>query len=214
LGKGRAEKIAPVTSRITTVVFDIGNVLIQWDPRHLYRRIFATPEEVEHFLSTICTSAWNLELDRGRPFTEGVAELVARHPEHEAAIRAFDERWSEMVPGLVPGTLALMERLETRGVPLYAITNFSREKFAEARLRFPFLDRFRGVIVSAHVRLLKPAPAIFELLLGRYRLEARECLFIDDSAANVAGARAAGLAAHHFKDATGLERALIEHRLI
>jgi 2-haloacid dehalogenase len=203
-----------VTSKITTVVFDIGNVLIQWDPRHLYRRIFATPEEVEHFLSTICTSAWNLELDRGRPFAEGVAELVARHPEHEAPIRAFDERWNEMAPGLVQGTLALMERLEARAVPLYAITNFSGEKFAEARLRFPFLDRFRGVIVSAHVRLLKPERAIFELFLARYRLQAQECLFIDDSAANVAGARAVGLTAHHFRDATGLERTLIEHRLI
>jgi 2-haloacid dehalogenase len=203
-----------VTPEITTVVFDIGNVLIEWDPRHLYRHIFATPEEIEHFLSTICTSAWNLELDRGKPFAEGVAELVARHPEQEAAIRAFDERWSEMAPGVVPGTLALMERLEARNVPLYAITNFSGEKFAVARLRFPFLDRFRGVIVSAHERLLKPERAIFELLLSRYRLKAQECLFIDDSAANVAGARAVGLAAYHFKDAAGLEQALVEHRLI
>ncbi len=203
-----------MTQKITTVVFDIGNVLIEWDPRHLYRRIFTTPDETEHFLSTICTSAWNLEIDRGKPFAEAVAELVASYPEHEAAIRAFDERWSEMVPGLVPGSLELMERLEQRGAPLYAITNFSAEKFAEARRRFPFLDRFRGVIVSAHERLLKPDRAIFELLLSRYRLRAEECLFIDDSAANVAGARAVGMAAHHFKDAAGLEEALVAHRLL
>ncbi len=107
-----------------------------------------------------------------------------------------------------------MERLEARGAPLYAITNFSAEKFAEARLRFPFLDRFRGVIVSAHERLLKPDPAIFELLLSRYGLKAKECLFIDDSAANVAGARDVGMAAHHFKDAAGLEHALIAYDLI
>ncbi len=203
-----------MTQKITTIVFDIGNVLIEWDPRHLYRRIFATPDEIEHFLATICTSAWNLEIDRGRPFAEAVAELVARFPQHETAIRAFDERWGEMVPGLIPGTLALMERLEARGAPLYAITNFSAEKFAEARLRFPFLDRFRGVIVSAHERLLKPDPAIFELLLSRYGLKAKECLFIDDSAANVAGARDVGMAAHHFKDAAGLEQALIAYDLI
>jgi HAD superfamily hydrolase (TIGR01509 family) len=203
-----------VKQKITTVVFDIGNVLIEWDPRHLYRRIFATPDETEHFLATVCTSAWNLEIDRGKPFAEAVEELAVRHPQHEPAIRAFDERWNEMVPGLVPGTLALMERLEERGAPLYAITNFSAEKFAEARLRFPFFDRFRGVIVSAHERLVKPHRAIFELLLSRYGLKAEECLFIDDSAANVVGARAVGMAAHHFKGAADLERELTEYQLI
>ncbi len=203
-----------MTQNITTVVFDIGNVLIEWDPRHLYRRIFATPDEIEHFLANVCTSAWNLEIDRGTPFADAVKELVASFPEHETAIRAFDERWSEMVPGLVPGTLALMERLEARGAPLYAITNFSAEKFAEARLRFPFLDRFRGVIVSAHERLLKPGREIFELLLSRYELRAEECLFIDDVAANVAGARAVGMAAHHFTSAAGLEKELAAYRLI
>jgi len=199
---------------ISTVVFDIGNVLIEWDPRHLYRRIFDGPDEVERFLATICTSAWNLEQDRGRSFAEGVAELVARHPEHEAAIRAYDERWDEMAPGLVPGTLSLMERLEEEGVPLYAITNFSAEKFERARARFPFLDRFLGAIVSAHVRLVKPDRAIFELLLQRYGLKAEACLFIDDSAANIAAARAVGMAAHHFRGAAELEQTLAALRLI
>lgn len=203
-----------MTQKITTIVFDIGNVLIEWDPRHLYRRIFATSDEIEHFLANVCTSAWNLEIDRGKPFAEAVTELAATYPEHAIAIRAFDERWGEMVPGLVPGTLALMERLEERGIPLYAITNFSAEKFAEASLRFPFFDRFRGVIVSAHERLIKPDRAIFELLFSRYGLKAEECLFIDDSAANVAGARAVGMAAHHFKNAAGLEKELIEYQLI
>ena len=203
-----------MTQNITTVVFDIGNVLIEWDPRHLYRRIFATPDEIEHFLANVCTSAWNLEIDRGKSFAASVEELVASFPQHETAIRAFDERWSEMVPGLVPGTLALMERLEERKVPLYAITNFSAEKFAEARLRFPFFDRFRGVIVSAHERLLKPDRAIFDLLLSRYGLKAEECLFVDDIARNVAGARAVGMAAHRFKSAAGLEEELVERQLL
>ena len=200
--------------RISNVVFDIGNVLIHWDPRHLYRRVFADPEEMEHFLKNVCTSAWNLEQDRGRSFAEGVAELLVRFPQHEAAIRAYDERWGEMVPGAIEGSVALMERLEAKGVPLYAITNFSTEKFAEAYPRFPFLARFRGTIVSAHERLVKPDAAIFALFLKRYGLRAEECLFIDDSAANVAAARAAGMAAHHFLGPEGLERELVELGLI
>jgi 2-haloacid dehalogenase len=203
-----------LSTAVTTIVFDIGNVLIEWDPRHLYRRIFATTEEMERFLATVCTSAWNLELDRGKPFEQGVAELVDRFPHHQEAIRAFDQRWDEMVPGLVEGTLALMERLEARGVPLYAITNFSAEKFEIARRRFPFLDRFRGVVVSAHEGRVKPDRRIFEILLERYGLRAEECLFIDDSAANVAGARAIGMSAHHFKDAAELGKILVEMGLI
>jgi 2-haloacid dehalogenase len=205
---------APPVRRVSTVIFDIGNVLIEWDPRHLYRRIFDTPEEIETFLSTICTPAWNLEQDRGRSFAEGVAELVERHPQHEAAIRAFDARWDEMVPGLVPGTLALIERLEAKGAPLYAITNFSAEKFEEARVRFPFFDRFRGTIVSGRERLVKPERAIFELLLARYKLRAEACLFIDDSPANIAAARSLGMATHHFSNAARLEAALVELQLI
>ncbi|HXW20504.1 MAG TPA: HAD family phosphatase [Roseiarcus sp.] len=199
---------------ISAVVFDIGNVLIEWDPRHLYRKIFEAPEVMEAFLSDICTPAWNLEQDRGRSFAEGVAELIARHPEYEAEIRAFDERWGEMIPGVVRGTLALMERLEANGAPLYAITNFSAEKYEEARLRFPFFDRFRGTIVSGRERLVKPDRAIFELLLRRYGLNAADCLFIDDSSANIAAARSLGMATHHFRDAERLEAQLIESRLI
>jgi 2-haloacid dehalogenase len=203
-----------MTNSVTTVVFDIGNVLIEWDPRHLYRRIFQTPEEIEHFLANVCTSAWNLEFDRGKLFAEGVAELVAKHPQHEAAIRAFDERWDEMVPGLVPGTLALMERLEKRKVPIYAITNFSAEKYAEARVRFPFFDRFLGVIVSGREGVLKPDRAIFDLLTGRYDLSATECLFIDDSPANVAGAKLVGMETHHFQGADSLESELVARGLL
>jgi 2-haloacid dehalogenase len=199
---------------VSRVIFDIGNVLVQWDPRHLYRKIFDAPGVMEAFLSEICTPAWNLEQDRGRSFAEGVAELVARHPEYEAEIRAFDERWGEMIPDLVPGTLALMERLEANGAPLYAITNFSAEKYDEARLRFPFFDRFQGAIVSGRERLVKPDRAIFELLLKRYGLSAADCLFIDDSSANIAAARSLGMATHHFRDAARLEAELVEFQLI
>ena len=180
------------------VVFDIGNVLIEWDPRFLYRKIFAEQEAMEWFLSHVCTSAWNLEQDRGRSFADAVAERIALYPDHEAAIRAFDERWTETVSGPIAQSVDLLRQLRQAGVPDYAITNFSHEKFGIAKERFPFLAEFRGTIVSGEEKLLKPEPAIYRLLLDRYGLEAADCVFIDDSAANVEGARAVGMHALHF----------------
>lgn len=180
------------------VVFDVGNVLVDWNPRFLYRSIFADEAEMEWFLANVCTPAWNLEQDRGRPFADAVAERIALFPQHEAAIRAFDERWPETISGTIPESVALLETLRARGVPDYAITNFSHEKFALAKTRFPFLAGFRGTIVSGEEKLLKPDPAIYRLLLDRYGLHAADCVFIDDSAANVAGARAVGMNALHF----------------
>jgi 2-haloacid dehalogenase len=191
-----------------TVVFDIGNVLIQWDPRHLYRRLIPDEAAMERFLAEVCTDAWNLEQDRGRTWAEAVAERTALFPQHEALIRAYSERWHDMVPGEVPGTVALLEALRARGVPLYAITNFSVEKFAEAQARFPALRGFRDVVVSGTERLLKPDPAIYRLLLARNGLEAARCLFIDDSEKNVRGAEAVGMRAHHCRDAPRLEAEL------
>jgi 2-haloacid dehalogenase len=188
-----------------TLVFDIGNVLIEWDPRFLYRKIFADKETMEWFLSHVCTHAWNLEQDRGRSMADAVAERIALFPGHEAAIRAFDERWTETVSGPIDGSVAILERLRLLGVPDYAITNFSHEKFDVAKARFPFLNAFRGTIVSGVERLLKPEPAIYRLLLDRYGLTAADCVFIDDSPANVEGARAIGMHALHFKGPEALE---------
>ena len=182
----------------TTVVFDVGNVLLRWDPRFLYRRIFDDEERMEWFLAHVCTSAWNVEQDRGRDWDEAVALLVERHPEHEMPIRAFHERWHETVSGPIEENVAVLERLREAGVPTYCITNFSGAKFREAQQRFPFLARFDGAIVSGDERLLKPDPAIYRLLLTRYGLEAQECLFIDDSTANVEGARSVGMQALHY----------------
>jgi 2-haloacid dehalogenase len=203
-----------VKTQPTIAVFDVGNVLIEWNPRNLYRRIFADPERMEWFLSNVCTSDWNLDLDRGRVIAEAVAERIALFPDHAAEIRAFDERWMEMVPGAIPGSLTLLERLRARGAPLYAITNFSREKFDVASRRFEFLNRFDGVIVSGDEKLVKPDPAIFRLFLSRYGFRGADCLFIDDSAANVEAARAIGMAAHHFDGPAALEARLIAHGLL
>jgi 2-haloacid dehalogenase len=182
----------------TITVFDVGNVLIQWDPRHLYRKLFAQEAEMEHFLGEICTQAWNEEQDRGRSFAEGVALLLDRHPAYEAYIRAFDERWHEMVPGAVDGTVSILEDLRRAGYPTYAITNFSVEKFAFVKQRFAFLAAFDGIVISGEERVVKPNEAIYRRLLDRFGLKAEDCLFIDDSERNVEAAKAVGMQALHF----------------
>uniref|UniRef100_UPI003BAB77E7 HAD family hydrolase n=1 Tax=Stappia sp. TaxID=1870903 RepID=UPI003BAB77E7 len=195
-----------------TVVFDFGNVLIEWDPRHLYSRLFSETEAVDHFLTEILPPSWNLEQDRGRCFADGIAEALARHPDYEEEIRAWDTRWHEMVPGPVDGSVSLLQDLKAAGVPLYAITNFSAEKYAECLERFPFLaDSFRDTVVSAHEKLLKPDTRIYDVLLTRNALSPERTVFIDDSAANVAGARDAGMHAIHFTGADALRQALRDH---
>jgi 2-haloacid dehalogenase len=192
----------------SVVVFDVGNVLIEWDPEHLYRKLIPDAAARADFLARICTMEWNLEQDRGRRWAAAVAERIALFPDQAPLIAAYSDRWHEMVPGEVPGSVAILERLREAGVPLYAITNFSSEKFAEAQARFPFLTRFIDVVVSAEEGLLKPDPAIYRRLLDRNGLAASDCLFIDDSEKNVIGARAVGMRAHHFRDAAGLAAAL------
>jgi 2-haloacid dehalogenase len=194
--------------RVDTVVFDIGNVLIEWDPRHLYRKLIPDQAEMDRFLAEVCTPDWNLEQDRGRTWAEALAERIPLFPRHESLIRAYSDRWNEMVPGEVPGTVALLEALRGRGVPLYAITNFSVEKFAIAQDRFPFLRGFIDVVVSGTERLVKPDHAIYRVLFDRNGLDARRCLFIDDSEKNIVAARELGMTAHHFRDAAGLRAEL------
>jgi len=193
-----------MSSSITTIVFDIGNVLIEWNPRHLYRKIFSDPERMEWFLRHVCSDAWNLEQDRGRPFAEAVQERIGRFPELAAEIRAYDERWEEMLNGAIEGSLRVLRQLQTKGWPIFAITNFSREKYAVACQRFPFLTEFEGTVVSAHERLVKPSAEIFQCFLSRYGRQASECLFIDDSPANIAAARGLGFHTAHFTGAVKL----------
>jgi 2-haloacid dehalogenase len=180
------------------VVFDIGNVLVHWEPRALYRKIFASEDEVEWFIANVCNSDWNLEQDRGRSFAEAVREATARFPEHADAIAAYDLRWHETVPGPIDGTVGILEELRQRGTPLYAITNFNQDKFRETLERFSFLRTFRDIVVSGDERLLKPDPAIYRVLLERNGIDAAACVFIDDSEKNVRGAEAVGMKAIHF----------------
>jgi 2-haloacid dehalogenase len=191
---------------IDAVVFDLGGVLIDWDPRRLYRKLLADEAAVEEFLATVTTPEWNAEQDRGRPFAEGVAELVERHPAHAAAIAAYHERWEEMLGGEVPGTVAVLAELRAAGVPLYALSNWSAETFRLTRGRFPFLEWFDGLVVSGEERVAKPDRRIFDLLLQRFGLVPATTLFIDDSPANVAAALELGMDAVLFRDAATLRR--------
>ena len=191
------------------VVFDIGQVLIEWDPRHLYRELFDGYEDLmEDFLERVCSPAWNLEQDRGRPWSEAVAQLAAEHPDCAELIRAYDDMWERMVPGPIPGTPEILAELKARGAPVYAITNFSADKFDLTCRRFDFLNGFDGIIVSGRERLVKPDPAIFHLLTDRYGLEANRCFFIDDNPANVESAKSVGMSAHLFLGAEALRRDL------
>jgi 2-haloacid dehalogenase len=180
------------------VIFDIGMVLIKWDPRNLYRKMFADEAKMEWFLANVCTGAWNLEQDRGRSFSDAVKQITPHHPEYTAEIDAYDTRWQEMIPGVIEGSVDILEALHKKAVPLYAITNWNQHKFNETKLNYPFLGLFRDIVVSGDEKLIKPDPAIFELCLKRNTLKAADCLFIDDSAKNVKGAEAVGMQAHHF----------------
>lgn len=196
------------------VLFDLGGVLVDWNPRYLYRQIFADLPAMEEFLGTVCTQGWNEEQDLGRPFAEGVRLLAEQHPHRAAEIRAYDERWEEMVGGSIAESVALLAELRGRGVALYALTNWSAEKFPIARARFPFLEWFAGIVVSGEERLKKPDPRIFDLAIRRFRLDPAATLFVDDAAHNVAAARRLGFRVHHFTGAAELRRALVGHRLL
>jgi len=199
----------------TAVIFDLGGVLIDWNPRYLYRSLFLDDEPgMEWFLSNVTSRAWNEQLDLGRNWAEAVAELVAQHPDRADLIRAYHERWEEMLGGPHQDTVAILAELRATRVPLYALTNWSGETFDMARDRFPFLEWFAGIVVSGHERLIKPDERIFRLLLERFSLAPASTLFIDDSKANVDQARRLGMDAILFTDAPELRTALAERCLL
>jgi 2-haloacid dehalogenase len=194
----------------TAVAFDLGGVLIDWNPRHLYRKIFGSDEAaMERFLSEVCTPVWNARLDAGRSFAEGVAELIREHPDQAEAIEAYRSRWDEMLGGAFSDSVEVMTELRRASVPVYALSNWSRETYAMTRSRFPFLDEFNGILISGDVGIGKPDPAIFREFLDRFGLVAESTVFIDDSSANVAVARSMGIEAIEFRSAAQVRRDLI-----
>ncbi len=187
-------------AKIDTVVFDVGAVLIDWDPRHLYRKLFADHAAMETFLTDICPPEWNWEQDRGRLWADAIAERIAAHPAHEDMIRAYDTRWPEMVSGPIEGTVKLKQDLMDAGIRICAITNFSAEKWVVATAIHPFLADFDAVIVSGDEKLLKPDPAIYRLLYDRHGVNPASAVFIDDRQDNVDASIATGMRAIRFVD--------------
>jgi 2-haloacid dehalogenase len=185
---------------IKSVVFDLGGVLVDWNPRYLYRKLFAGDEQaMEHFLAHVCNGTWNLAQDAGRTWAEAIEVLCVDHPQHRPLISAYRERWDEMLNGPIEGTLEIVAELTDKGIPIYALTNWSAETFPIAKERYEFLGWFRDILVSGQEKLIKPDRRIYERLLSRNGLVAAESVFIDDALHNVEGARAAGMAALHFQ---------------
>lgn len=178
-------------AKCKAAVFDLGGVLIHWDPRLLYRKLLPTEAEVEQFLSTVCTPEWNAQQDAGRPLDEGVAELVGRFPDQAVLIEAWRDRLAEMVLP-IGDSVELLRELRERDVPLYVLSNWGTDEFEAIRSLFPFLGWFSGILISGSVGLLKPDPQIFALLVRQHRLRPAEVAFIDDHPPNVAAAHQLG----------------------
>ena len=193
---------------VDAVLFDLGNVVVDWDPRRLYVQMFDDPAEADQFVATVCTMAWHGAHDRGVSMDENAAPLIAKFPEHEARIRAWKTRWLEMFNGYIPGVPALIDALSERETPLYALTNLPAEKWDETADAFPYLYAFEDVIVSGEEKLVKPDPAIYHLTLKRMDRQADRVLFIDDRAENTEAASALGFRTHTFTDAARLEAEL------
>ena len=199
---------------ITTVVFDVGKVLFQWDLRHLFDKLINDPLELNWFLANVVTPEWHFQHDAGRPLADMTAELAALHPKYETHIDAYRTRFNETVPGPVKGSLELVRELAERGVPLFAITNFGAELWDMFRPTQAIFDLFADIIVSGTEKVVKPDPAIYELALARFGLEPGEAIFIDDNLDNVISARANGFVAHHFADACNLRSELAKYGLV
>ncbi|WP_292899854.1 HAD family hydrolase [Nitratireductor sp.] len=195
-------------SQIRHVVFDIGRVLIHYDPEIPYRHLIPDDGRRRWFLENVCTGEWNVEQDRGRKWEDAEALLIAEHPAEEENIRGFRRHWHEMVPHAYDASVAILETLIDAGHDVTMLTNFAADTFVEARRRFAFLNRPRGVTVSGEIGLIKPDRAIYDTHVESFGLEPAATLFIDDSEKNVEGARDAGWQAVHFSGAEKLRQDL------
>ncbi len=195
--------------KIDTIIFDLGGVLIDWNPRHLYRKIFKTEEEITWFLENVCTSEWNDQQDAGRSFAEATEELVAQYPDHEIAIRAWYGRWEETIHGPIHDTVKILEQLKSqRQHRLYALTNWSAETFPWALANFEFLHWFEGIVVSGIEKTRKPHAEFYQILFDRYAVNPTTTLFIDDNIKNIDAANKIGLTTVHFQNADQLKMQL------
>lgn len=196
-------------TEIETIIFDLGAVLIDWNPAYLYRKIFRDEHEMQHFLTEICSPDWNAEQDAGRSWAEATELLVGKYPQYEKEILAYWQRWPEMLNGPIEGTVSLLEAIHRHGRHrLLALTNWSAETWPYAWEQYDFLQLFEGILVSGKEGMKKPDPAIYHLLCERYQVATDTALFIDDSAANIRSAREFGWRAIHFQSPEQLQSEL------
>lgn len=192
------------------VLWDVGNVIVRWDPRRLYSKIFPDTAERDDFLARVCTLEWHVETDRGLDPAENTRRLIERFPQHEAAIRAWWDRWDEMFGGVIEETVEVIEALAERGVPQFGLTNMSAASWPAIRAMTPAFERLSYLLVSGEVGLVKPDPAIFRLLCEKVGMAPEELLFVDDSPRNVEAARALGFWVHHFTVPARLRRIVMD----
>lgn len=201
--------------KFDTIIFDLGGVLIDWNPEYVFREVFDTEEEMRYFFAEICTHDWNIQQDAGRSLAEATEERVALFPDYEPHIRAFYGRWKEMLGGPIHETVEILETLhQQKDHRLLALTNWSHETFPTALELYPFLQLFEGILVSGVEKLIKPDPLIYRLILERYNVNPSRALFIDDNAKNVAGAKDVGIEAIQFKSPQELRSYLQEHHVL
>ncbi|MBV1900613.1 MAG: HAD family phosphatase [Kordiimonadaceae bacterium] len=201
-------------AKLTAVVFDIGNVLVNWNPRWLYEKRIADKEKLEYFLKEVLKPEWNLEQDRGRPFAEGVALLSEEFPDYADMIALFDSHWLETLSGVIAGSAGILNQLVAGGVPVFGLTNFSAEKWPLFCADYDFTTQFDDVLVSGEEGLVKPDPEIYKLAMNRFGLVPENTIFIDDKPDNVAAAEQLGIVGHHFTDAPQLYAVLQKHGLL
>jgi len=196
------------------LLWDVGNVIVRWNPRTLYAKIFKEPADLDRFLSHVGTLDWHAATDRGVTFADNIAARSAQYPHHAEHLAAWWDRWDEMFSGTISETESIIEDLAARGVPQFGLTNMSHETWDGVRAMSPAFRHFRDTVVSGHERVIKPEARIYEIVLERTGLEAADLLFVDDSAANIAAADALGFHTHHFTDPAALRRVVERHGLL
>ena len=204
-----------MSANIKAIIFDYGNVLLEWNPRLVYRRFFPNdPEGMESFLSEVQFMEWNAQQDKGRTFKEGVTILSAQFPQYAELIQAYHDNWSDSIGDAFTGTVEILKRLKKAGYPLYGFSNWSAETFPYARAKYDFFDLFDDMVISGEVGFVKPEPEIYQILLKKIGRPADECLFIDDSLPNIQQANKIGFATIHFQSPAQLEEELKQLQLI
>jgi 2-haloacid dehalogenase len=204
-----------MTQSIHAIIFDFGNVLLEWNPRHVYRRYFPNDEEgMEKFFHEVNFMEWNAQLDKGIKFADGVADLSRQFPHYSVLIQAYHDNWKDSIGNHIEGTVEIMKRLKTAGYSLYGLSNWSAETFPLMRDKYEFFNLLDHIVISGEVGMIKPEPEIFEYLLEKIGSPASECLFIDDAFSNIEQAQKMGFATVQFRSPEQLEEELHKLQII